>query len=576
VLLVGFLFLLLQNYGYMKVPEYIRKLLDEITGENRALTVRNYILIALGFSAATGAALFFMRRLIISVSRKIEYNLRQDLYEKILGLDFEFYQDHQTGDLISRCTNDLNDVRTLLGPGIMYIPNSLTRLALFIPVLIGISGELMIYVGASMVLLVIFIVVFMPRMRPLFQKVQEQIGAINSRAWQIVSGITTIKLYTTEEIEKKRFAELNEEYLKRQMKLVKFRGVMRPFFFFIFSIIEFVLLVVGGRQVIEGSLSLGQLLQFNTMVSVLIFPVLSLGWVMSLLQQGISAMERINTIFDHPVERRDDWRSLDGDPIDFSVRNLTFTYPNAAVPSLNDITLDIPSGSVIGITGGVGSGKSTLINLLAGLIKPERGMIRINGTDIRDIEPESLYRKLAVVPQEPFLFSATVAENINLGDSDQVDMERVRTAAQMASFDQDVEGFRDGYDQMVGERGITLSGGQKQRTSIARAWRKDGDVVIFDDSLSSVDSKTADSINRNMNTLKGKKTVIIISHRIDVIKDCDVIYVFHDGRIEENGTHDELVCNQGQYARIWELQNIEEKLAVSEFATTEKPEGCDE
>ncbi len=552
--------MVVQNYGYVKVPEYIQRILDEVTGENRASVVRNDVLYALLYSGIIGITLYFMRRLIIGVSRKIEYSLRQDLYLKLLELDFSFYQHHQTGDLISRCTNDLNDVRTLLGPGIMYIPNSLTRIAFFVPVLTGISSRLMIYVGIAMLFLVFFIVFVMPRMRPLYQKVQEQIGIINSRAWQIVSGIHTVKLYTLEDVETDRFADLNKEYLSRQMSLVKFRALMRPIFFLVFSVVEFILLLVGGREVINGTMTIGQLLQFNTMVGILVFPVLSLGWVMSLLQQGISAMERINTIFQYPVEKREDWQSLDGKPIEYTVRNLRYTYPTAGTESLKGVDLSIRPGQIIGMTGGVGSGKSTLVQLLAGIMKPERGMIFVNGIDIRDVDPSSLYSKLSMVPQEPFLFSASVKQNIGLGDTDEIDMDKIKEAASMAAINNDIETFTEKYDQLVGERGITLSGGQKQRMSIARAWRKNSEVMIFDDSLSSVDSKTAKRIFDNIRTVKRAKTVIIVSHRIDVIKNSDVIFVLHDGTIVEQGTHTELIRKGGRYARLWELQNIEEHI----------------
>ena len=333
--------MVLQNYGYMKIPVFIQKLLDEVSGENRFSVVLDYAVRAAVFSVITGIALYFMRRLIITVSRKIEYELRQDLYKKLLALDFRFYQENQTGDIISRCTNDLNDVRTLLGPGIMYIPNSLTRLGLFIPVLALLNGRLMLYIGFALMFLVLFIIFVMPRMRPLYKKIQEQIGAINSRAWQVVSGIQTVKLYTLEDIERKRFSDLNTEYQRRQMKLVKFRAFMRPFFLFIFSFIEFILLIVGGREVIAGTMTLGELLQFNTMVGVLIFPVLSLGWVMSLMQQGISAMSRINEIFDSPVETRKDLKVLDERPLSFSLNSLTFTYPGAQSAGIRDVTFTI-------------------------------------------------------------------------------------------------------------------------------------------------------------------------------------------------------------------------------------------
>jgi len=549
--------MILQNYGYSRVPLYMQKILDEIIGANRFSEIRSYTLYVLFFGAVTAFCMYLMRKMIISVSRKIEYSLRQDLYEKILELDFEFYQKYQTGDLISRCTNDLNDVRTLLGPGIMYVPNSISRLALFIPILVNLNARLMAIIGSVLTLLVIFILIVMPRMRPLFKSIQEHIGRINSRAWQVVSGINTVKLNTLEEIETQRFKEINREYINRQMKLVRIRGFIRPFFIYIFAIIELVILLLGGRDIISARMTLGQLLQFNTMIAILIFPVISLGWVMALLQQGISALSRIAAIFDYPVEKRKDWILLDSDtPMYFSMRSLNYRYPASESDALEEINMEIKPGQVIGITGSVGSGKSTIVNLLTGIIKPERSMIYVNDCDIRDIDPQSLYRGIAIVPQEPFLFSATVADNIALSASLKTDPADIENAAKQAGIDRDIRSFASGYEQMVGERGITLSGGQKQRIAIARAFRKNSSFMIFDDSLSSVDSKTANEILKNIRSLKGNKTILLIAHRVAVLKESDIIYVFDKGNIVEKGTHFELLRQKGLYTHLWKIQHV--------------------
>jgi len=548
--------MILQNYGYSRVPLYMQKILDEIIGVNRFSEIRSYTLYALFFGVLTAFCMYLMRKMIISVSRKIEYSLRRDLYEKILELDFEFYQKYQTGDLISRCTNDLNDVRTLLGPGIMYVPNSISRLALFIPILVNLNARLMAIIGSALILLVIFILIVMPRMRPLFKSIQEHIGRINSRAWQVVSGINSVKLNTLETIETQRFKKINREYIHRQMKLVRIRGFIRPFFIYVFAIIELVILLMGGREIISARMTLGQLLQFNTMIAILIFPVISLGWVMSLLQQGISALSRIAVIFDYPVEKRKDWILLDNKPLHFSIRSLNYRYPASESDALEEINMEIKPGQVIGITGSVGSGKSTIVNLLTGIIKPERSMIYVNDCDIRDIDPQSLYHGIAIVPQEPFLFSATVADNIGLSASLKTDQADIQNAANQADIDRDIRSFASGYEQMVGERGITLSGGQKQRIAIARAFRKNSSFMIFDDSLSSVDSKTANEILKNIRSLKGNKTILLIAHRVAVLKESDIIYVFDKGNIVEKGTHFELLRQKGLYTHLWKIQHV--------------------
>jgi ATP-binding cassette subfamily B multidrug efflux pump len=553
-LAAGFAFMLVQNYGYMKVPGYFQKILDEITGSNRAGVIYGLLATAGLYAALTVLSLFLMRRLIIGVSRKIEYSLRGRIYDKILELDYSFFQAHETGDLVSRATNDLDNVRTLLGPGIMYIPNSLSMLVRLSPVL-------MATVTAVLVFVVSLIFIVLPRLRPLFQKIQEYTGAINSRVWQVVSGITTVKLYTMEEQEKKRFAALSGEFLRRNMAVVLRQEILWPAFVFVFAVTELAIILIGGREVIEGRMSLGQLLQFNVMITTLTFPVLSLGWIMSLIQQGISAMGRINTILDGPVEIRNDWSRPDDRELSFELKDLSFTYTGQEKPSLKHLSLRIPHGSFIGITGTIGSGKSTLVNILTGLLKPQRGMVFVNGTDIRDIDPSDLFRRIGIVSQSPFLFSRSIADNIGMGADGKRGEDGVREAARLAGLDQDIASFPDGYGQMVGERGITLSGGQKQRTAIARALMKDSPIVILDDSLSSVDARTESAIIGNLQTFCGGKTVIVVSHRISPLKDADVIFVLDEGSLVEQGSHADLVRHGGLYARLVRFQQMERGLS---------------
>jgi len=560
-LLFGFAFMLLHNYGYMKAPEYLQRILDEITTTNRMNIITDQLFFIGLYIILICGSMFLMRKLIISVSRKIEYDLRQRIYRQLLHLDYSFYQAYETGDIVSRCTNDLNDVRTLLGPGIMYVPNALTRMMFFIPVLIGLSGSLMLMICAILLTLVVLIVVIMPYLRPLFRKIQETVADINSRVWQVITGINTIKLYTLEKTEEDRFKKLNRKYVHHQMAVAKMRGFLWPFFITMLSVAELVILLVGGRQVIHGDLTIGELLQFNIMVGYLSFPVLSLGWVLSLLQQGVSAMERINTILDHPIESRKGQFTIEDNDLHFKCRNLSFRYPGGNKDVLQGINLDIPPGQAVGITGTIGSGKTTLLKLLTGLLKPERGMLFINNTDILNLQVDGLYRKVAVVPQDTFLFSRTIAENIALGGSDGEDRDRVETAARQAGLDQDIHTFPLKYEELVGERGITLSGGQKQRTAIARAFYRSSSVIVFDDALSSVDAKTEASILERINTSLSDRTLIIVSHRISALKNADIIYVMDQGIIVESGTHPQLLEKNGMYARLTKLQQMETALS---------------
>jgi ATP-binding cassette subfamily B multidrug efflux pump len=408
---------------------------------------------------------------------------------------------------------------------------------------------------------IVLIFVVLPRLQPYFQRIQESTGAINSRVWQILSGISTVKLHTMEAEEEKRFVTLNREFLSRNMATVRIQEFLWPTFIFIFSLTQLAVIFVGGRQVISGAMTLGQLLQFNVMITTLTFPVLSLGWIMSLIQQGISAMGRINAILQGPVERRDDWTQLASDEVSFEVKNLRFSYPGHDKACLDGVSMTIKPGEFIGITGTIGSGKSTLLNVLTGLLRPPRGVVFVSGTDIRDIEPASLFRKIGIVSQSPFLFSRTLAQNIAMGREGAEDTAAVQEAAEVAGLAGDVTTFPEGYGQVIGERGITLSGGQKQRTAIARALLKDSPVVILDDSLSSVDARTESTIIENMRHMRGRKTLIIVSHRISPLKGADRIYVLDEGRIAEQGSHADLVAKGGLYERLVRYQQMEKTLA---------------
>jgi len=547
--------MLIQNFTYMQIPIFFKKILDEVMGKNRLDIVIQYILLLVFYTLISVIAMIFMRKLIIGVSRKIEHRFRNRLFDKLLFLDYSFFLHNETGDIVSRCSNDLNDVRTLLGPGIMYVPNALSRLFIFLPVLFELNTRLLLILSLMYGILVVLIVAILPKIRPLFRQIQEFVGSINNRTWQVISGINIIKLYGLEKNETDRFKGLNREYISKQMTLVKWTGLLWPFFLFLISMIELVVLLVGGKDVIANRMSIGEFLQFTIMVAYLTFPVLSLGWIMSLMQQGISAMKRINYILEQPDRNMAGLETVSNDKIRIKIKNLNFKYPGVNKEVLKGISMNINSNSIIGLTGPIGSGKSTLLNLLNGILKPESGMVFINGTDIINIDPESLMEKVAMVPQQTFLFSKSLEQNILMGKkSEKGNLESI---IQRAGFENDLKTFPDGYQQAIGERGITLSGGQKQRIAIARALMKGSPLLIFDDALSSVDSKTESLILEEIIKQRSFKTLILVSHRISSLKYADIIYFLQDGQIVESGKHNDLIRRRRCYYRMAKFQQLE-------------------
>ena len=551
-----------QNYALLRGSELLKLLLDEIAaGANERAVVLGLIAQAFALAIAAGACLYGMRRLIIGVSRDVEYELRDLLFRTLLALDFDFYQRRRTGDIISRCTNDLNDVRTLLGPGIMYLPDALSRLALFAPVLIGLHAVMAGALGALMVSLIAVILVLTPRLRPRFRRVQELVAAINDRVWQIVTGINTVKLYGLAASETERFRELNRRYISANVGLARTRGVLWPLLQFLYGLATLLLLLLGGGAVIRGTLTIGELLQFSAIVGWLTFPVLSLGWVSSLIQQGVSAMERIRAILDHPVaDRPADPVPVPAGPMAMAAAGVSYRFPNADRDALTGVDLSIEAGRTLGITGGVGSGKSSLVLLLAGIAAPSGGTLTFNGVEASAIDPSAYRGRIAYVPQEPFLFSASVAENIARGREEPVARARTAAAARLAGVDDDIARFPDGYDTLVGERGITLSGGQRQRVAIARALVRDSDLLIMDDALSSVDSDTETAILTNLRALRSSRTIVIVSHRVSALQLADRIAVMEGGTVVEAGSHKRLLGARGRYARLAELQQLEAAL----------------
>jgi ATP-binding cassette subfamily B protein len=470
---------------------------------------------------------------------------------------------------MARATNDLNAVRNLLGPAIMYSANTIVFTALAVGYMLRISPKLTIFAFLPLPVASIVIQYFGRRIHERFERIQAMFSDISARAQENFSGARVIRAYVQEQAEIAAFEGANQEYIRRSLGLVRLMGMLWPTLELMLGIAVVIVLWLGGRQVLAGKMNVGDFVAFNTYMAQLMWPVIALGWVINLFQRGTASMTRIEEIFSQKPEIADDpqietrlpdvIREIEGE-IEF--RNLNFGYDG--VPVLKDINLRIPAGSSLAIVGPTGSGKTTLVSLIPRIYDAAAGSVLIDGRPIREYALDSLRRQIGFVPQETFLFSDTIRENIAYGLSQEdstASLDEIKAAAEAANIANDIEGFPDGYNTMVGERGITLSGGQKQRTAIARALLRSPRILILDDALSSVDTHTEDKILNHLREIMRGRTTIFISHRVSTVRNADRIAVLHQGRIVELGTHDELIARSGYYTDLYNKQLLEEELA---------------
>ncbi len=560
--IIGTICVFCNNGVWILFPLVLRRAIDDLNHGVTQHKLLIYSLLLFGVAAIKSIFQFLTRWIVIGISREIEFDLRNDLFQHLESLSYSYYQRTRTGDIMARATNDLNAVRMLLGPAIMYSANTIVFTAGALVFMLSISPKLTIYAFLPLPAVSIVVQYFGKLIHERFEKIQAMFSDISARAQENFSGARVIRAYVQEEPEIAAFETSNREYINRSLKLVRLMGMLWPTLETMLGLAIVLVLWLGGREVLSGRITPGGFVAFNTYMVQLTWPVIALGWVINIFQRGTASMGRINEILTEKPEIEDSpaVKALGEIQIqgEIEFRGLNFAYNG--VPVLHDINLRIPAGSSLAIVGPTGSGKTTLVSLIPRIYDAEPGTVWIDGRPVREYPLESLRHQIGFVPQETFLFSETVRENIAFGRADASD-EEVRSAAEAANIATDIEEFPERYQTMVGERGITLSGGQKQRTAIARAIIRNPRILILDDALSSVDTHTEDKILNHLREIMQDRTTIFISHRVSTVRNADKIAVLHAGRIVELGTHDELLARNGYYSDLYNKQLLEEELA---------------
>lgn len=560
---LGFGALLAKDFAAATLPLVIRRGIDRLTTGAYLESVFWMAGLLVLISAIKGLFQYWMRVILIGVSRDIEYDLRNDLFGRLISLSSDFYARYRTGDIMARATNDLNQVRMMLGPGIMYWVETSITFLLAMVVMMSVSWQLTLICLLPAPLVSVAVIYFGRVIHQRFERIQAMFADISSRVQENLSGVRIIRAYAQEEAELRQFEALNQEYVGENIRLVKSTGLFMPLLQSLIGFTFLILLWAGGYQLLQHRITLGSFVMFNTYMGMLIWPMIAFGWVVNLMQRGSASMKRIQELMAetpgitapaHPASAR----ALRGE-IEF--RGVGMHYGGAAV--LGGIDLHIPAGSTTAIVGYTGSGKTTLVQLIPRLIDATSGQVLVDGIDVRRYDPAGLRRIIGFVPQETYLFSATLGENIAFGVADAT-AEAIAEAAELAGLSTDIASFPAGFDTMVGERGLTLSGGQKQRTAIARAILRNPRILILDDALSSVDTVTEERILTGLSRLMHQRTTILISHRVSTVRNADHIYVLDGGRIVEQGTHASLLASNGYYAELHQKQLLEDELTVAE------------
>ncbi|PEN07691.1 ABC transporter ATP-binding protein [Longimonas halophila] len=576
----GLLFTMMSAGFQIAVPMVVRQAIDSIPRFVRLYNVFEHgtlqsslyvyffsgmLIFALAIVALTvisGIFKFLMRQTVVVASRHIEYDLRNELYDHLQKLSPAFYQQYSTGDVITRSTDDIEKVRRYIGPAIMYVTRSLMMVLIAVSVMFVISPRLTLYALAPMPLLAVAVFFMAHMVHTRSDRLQQQYSTLTSRIQEALAGMRVLKAYTREPSESKALNEESETYKWRNLDLALVEAAWRPAFLLIVGMSTIIVVWMGGQMVMDGAITIGNIAEYIIYVNLMTWPVASLGFVITMIQRASASVIRLNKILDtEPAIADSDQTnpSISDLKGEVTFRNVSFQYEDEEVPALDRIHFELPANGTLAVVGRTGAGKTTLVEMIPRFLDPDSGTVEIDGHDVRSIPLDTLREHIGYVPQDVFLFSDTVANNIAFGALD-ADRSAIEEAAREADLLGNVQDFSDGFDTYVGERGITLSGGQKQRTSIARALIRNPRILIFDDALSAVDTRTEQRILKRLRKRKGNQTLIIVTHRMSAVKDADLILVMDEGRIVQKGTHKELIDQDGLYATLCRKQELAQEI----------------
>ena len=561
-LALGVLFILLSNAAQVYIPILLKESIDLLRTHISYDVLLRYSGLIVGTAVFGGIFRFLIRVTIIIVSRKIEYDLRSDFWNHIQNLPTRFFQNNSTGDIMAHVTNDIRAIRMYIGPAVMYSVDTITKIIIVVIIMFSMNPKLTIYTLIPLPLLSLFVYKLSKKIHTRFEKIQEKFSELTTKAQESFSGIRVVKSYVLEKTEIKQFTKLSDEYLNRNMDKVKIQALFVPMLFLITGISVIIVVWLGGSMVIKNQLTLGEIVAFIAYLSLLIWPVIAFGWIINIIQQASASMKRLLKILDEKDDTIDtketntSIKSINGD-IEF--KNVSFKYSDKLDDVIKNVSFKVKKGETLAIVGHTGSGKSTLINLIPRLFDVTEGEILIDGINIKQIPKSILRKNIGVVSQETFLFSDTLFNNIGYG-LEETKPETISEVSQISQLAKDIEQFTNGYETVLGERGITLSGGQKQRASLARALAINPKILVLDDSFSAVDTNTEEEILMKLKGFMKGRTSIIISHRISTVKHADNIIVLQNGNIAEQGNHDELIKLNGIYAELHTKQLLEEEL----------------